>query len=120
MLALLDDPATAYRRVDLDARIEGSDGAGLTRLCLERAIAALARARTQDGRAQRAGALEQAGSALIALLGGVASDNPLRSALVQFYGGARADVMASLTRFDPERLAGIERDLADVLALLQK
>ena len=45
MVQVIDDPATAYRRVALDARVEGSDGAELTRLCLEQALAEIARAR---------------------------------------------------------------------------
>lgn len=118
MLALLDDPATTYRRVEFDARVEGSDGAGLTRLCLERAIAALGRARMADDRGTRADAMGQAGAALLALREGVAPDNPLRTPLVQFYGSARAEVMASLVRLDVDRLGAIERDLVDVLALL--
>lgn len=118
MLALKEDAASVYRRVELDARIEGSDGAGLTRVCLERAIADIARARTVADRAARAEALGRAGAALLALLEGVGSGNPLREALLRFYGGARMAVLASLNRFDPDQLKTVERDLADVLALL--
>ncbi len=118
MLALLEDPAATYRRVEFDARVEGSDGAGLTRLCLERAIGAIGQARNAKAHHVRADALGQAASALFALREGVALDNPLRNALVQFYGGARAEVMACVVRFDPARLEEVKRDLSDVLALL--
>ena len=53
MLAVLDDPVTTYRRVEFDARVEGSDGAALTRLCLERAIGEIARARSAPDRTTR-------------------------------------------------------------------
>lgn len=118
MLALLEDPAATYRRIEFDARVEGSDGAGLTRLCLERAITALGRAQGARSHAVRAEALGQAASALFALREGVSPDNPLRTALVQFYGSARAAVMGSVTRYDAARLEAVERDLEDVLALL--
>ena len=118
MLALLDDPAATYRRVEFDARVEGSDGAGLTRLCLERAIEAIAAARAARTRGVRAESLGQAASALFALREGVAPDNPLRTALVQFYGGARTEVMACVVRFDGARLEAVGRDLSDILALL--
>lgn len=118
MLALLEDPAATYRRVEFDARVEGSDGVGLTRLCLERAVGALNQACASRCRATRADALGQAGAALLALREGVAPDNPLRTPLVQFYGSARAAVMASVARFDEARLEAVERDLVDVLALL--
>lgn len=118
MLALCDDPATAYRRVEFDARVEGSDGAGLTRLCLEQALVEIARARAATARRARADALGRAGSALLALSEGVAPDNPLRAALRSFYGGARAAVLGSIARFDSARLGAVERDLSDVMALL--
>ena len=118
MLALLEDPATTYRRVEFDARIEGSDGAGLTRLCLERAISDIGSARRTADRVCRSEALARAGAALLALLEGVASDNPLRRPLLSFYGSARARVLAGIRVSDPEDLARVEQDLKDVLALL--
>ena len=38
MRLLSDNPAAAYRRVDLDARIEASASDELTRICLEEAV----------------------------------------------------------------------------------
>lgn len=118
MIAVLDDPATTYRRVEFDARIEGSDGAALTRLCLERAIAEIARARSAPDRTTRADALASAGAALLALVEGVAPDNPLRRPLLEFYGGVRARVLGSLAKPDDAALAQAGRDLADVLTLV--
>lgn len=119
MLATLDNPAATYRRVEFDARIEGSDGAALTRLCLERAIAEIARARSAADRTTRSDALAGAGAALLALVEGVAPDNPLRRPLLEFYGGVRAGVLATLTRPDDATLAQAERDLSDVLGVLE-
>lgn len=118
MLATLDNPAVTYRRVEFDARIEGSDGAALTRLCLERAIAEIARARSAADRTTRSDALAGAGAALLALVEGVAPDNPLRRPLLEFYGGVRARVLATLAAPDDTSLAEAGRDLGDVLALL--
>ena len=118
MLALRDDPATAYRRVEFDARIEGSNGTGLTRLCLERAISEIGQARSMTDRTLRGEALGRAGSALLALIDGVAQDNPLRRPLLSFYGGLRAQVLAAIAAPEQGRLEQVERDLSDVLALI--
>lgn len=120
MVAVLDDPTTIYRRVEFDARIEGSDGAALTRLCLERAIGEIARARSASDRATRADALAGAGAALLALMEGVALDNPLRRPLLEFYGGVRAGVLATLIRPDDATLAQAQRDLSDVKGVLDQ
>ena len=55
---------------------------------------------------------------MLALLEGVAPDNPLRRPLISFYGSARARVLAGIRVSDPEDLARVEQDLKDVLALL--
>ena len=44
MHMLSQTPTAAYRRVALDARIEGAAGAALARICLEEAVAALGQA----------------------------------------------------------------------------
>ena len=52
MQMLARNPAAAYRRVALEARIEASGSADLTRICLEEAVAALGHALTALDRAQ--------------------------------------------------------------------
>lgn len=118
MVQVIDDPATAYRRVALDARVEGSDGAELTRLCLEQALAEIARARGATDLSRRTDALTRGAAALLALQEGVAPANPLRRALVQFYGGVRASLLGAIRAPGNAELAQAERDLAEVLALL--
>ena len=47
------DPAAAYRRIELDARVEGSDALELARVCLDEAIAQLRRAALAEARGNR-------------------------------------------------------------------
>ena len=44
MMSFSQGAANAYRRVDLDARIEASTGEDLTRICLEEAVTSLGQA----------------------------------------------------------------------------
>lgn len=52
MQMLNRNPAAAYRRVALEARIEASGSADLTRICLEEALAALGQSLIGLARAQ--------------------------------------------------------------------
>jgi hypothetical protein len=109
----------AYRRVELDARIEGSTGPELVRICLEEAIAALRfveLAATGVAHRDCRGQLKRAHSVLLWLVRSVAGDNPVAPALRQFYGGAAAVVRKSMVRPDPAALSRTREDLADVLA----
>lgn len=121
MLPLAQDPAAAYRKVELDARVEGSDGAGLTRLCLEESIAELARAHLAQARGDRLlrnHALTRAASGIAALSRGVAQDNPLRGPLLALYGAAEHAVRAALLDFRVDVLARVKQDLVDIRAAL--
>lgn len=111
------EPAEAYRRVELDAWIAGSDQRQLTRVCLSEANAALARALLWDQRGDAARsdkALLMAVSCVQALLLGVDRAHPLGGALLNVYGEAGSRLTASLRRFDRARVAAVRQDLLDM------
>ena len=121
MLALSKNPAAAYRKVDLDARIEASRRADLTRVCLEEIVAALGQAEAALERAPNVvphDAMARAHSIAVWLAGSVAPDNPLHGALVQFYGGLAALISRNLTEPDIAEIAQARADFADLLAAL--
>lgn len=122
------NPAAAYRRVALEARIEASGSADLTRICLEEAEAALGAALIAADRAEtpRRGApdpsqtpprepLERAQTILLWLARSVAPDHPLGASLKAFYGGLAGQIAGQLQRADAAALAGIRSDIRDIL-----
>ncbi|MDJ0642349.1 MAG: hypothetical protein QNJ15_05990 [Erythrobacter sp.] len=118
MQVLAQNPTAAYRRVDLDARIEAAASGDLTRICLEEVIAALGQAlvaleRAPD-RPPRAPLARAHGIALW-LAQSVADDNPLRDQLRQFYGGLAAQIRGNLAKPRMEEIAKARDDFADVL-----
>ncbi len=115
------NPAAAYRKVDLDARIEASGGDDLTRICLEEAVAALRQAElacASGGTAAR-DPLSRAHGITLWLCRGVASDNPLRAALVQFYGGLAAQIRRNMTQPILAEIVTVRGDLNDLLQAAQ-
>jgi hypothetical protein len=118
MHMLLDNPAAAYRRVDLDARIEASATGDLTRICLEELVSALGQAllglERQPGLSPHE-ALTRAHGIALWLARNVAADNPLREQLVQFYGGLAALIRRNLTNANYDDLARARQDFADLL-----
>ncbi len=111
------NPAAAYRKVDLDARIEASGGDDLTRICLEEAVTALRQAElacAAGGSAAR-DPLSRAHGITLWLCRGVASDNPLREALVQFYGGLAAQIRRNLAQPILDEIVAVRGDLNDLL-----
>lgn len=112
------DAASAYRRVELDARIEATAGEDLTRICLEEAIASLGLAvksiEVRPGKVPH-DALSRAHSIVLWLARGVASDNPLGGALTQFYGGIAATLSRNMVRASLLDLVRARNDLSDVL-----
>jgi len=118
MLLLSRDPADAYRRIELDARIAASARGDLTRICLEEAVAALGQAlfalERDPARAPRE-PLVRAHGILSWLANGVASDNPLRDQLRQFYGALVALVSRNMVAPSREELAEASGDLSDLL-----
>ena len=118
MLPFSGGAATAYRRVDLDARIEASSGEDLTRICLEEAVASLGQAvvaieHKPDQVPHQP--LSRAHSIAIWLARSVTPENPLSSALTQFYGGVAATIARNMTRSSLLELASARNDLRDVL-----
>lgn len=119
MQMLSRNPAAAYRRVELDARIEASNPAELTRICLEEAIAALGQALLALERAPDAvprEALARAQTITLWLARSVSSDHPLRASLVTFYGGLANQIAGNFVRARAEEIARVRGDLGDLLA----
>ena len=115
------DPAAAYRRIELDARVEGSDALELARVCLDEAIAQLRRAALAEARGNRFArndALMRAAAGIAALQRGVARDNPLRGPLLTLYGSAELAVRAALADYRRAVLDRVSDDLRDIRALL--
>ena len=115
------DPHEAYRRVELDARVAGSHGADLVRLCLREVDAALGQAlwaQANDRPDVRRRALERAQNGLGALRLGVDRQSPVAPALLTFYEGLAATVGQNQVRFDPARVEGVRVDLAEVTSAL--
>ena len=115
---LAHNPSDAYRRVDLDARIEASGGAHLTRICLEDVVATLGQAllaleRTPD-RAPREQLARAHGIALW-LAQSVDPNNPLRAQLVQFYGNLAALIRRNIAQPRVGEIASARTDFADLL-----
>ncbi|EAQ28908.1 hypothetical protein NAP1_14953 [Erythrobacter sp. NAP1] len=111
-------PAKAYRRIDLDARIEASSGGELTLICLEEVVAALGQALFALERAPDEvpnEPLARAHGIAIWLARSVAPDNPMRSALVQFYGGLVTTLTRNRVRPSVEELTQVRTDFADLL-----
>jgi len=119
MQMLSRNPAEAYRRVELDARIAASRGADLTRICLEHAVTALGQALSsleRDRSRSVAEPLTRARGIVLWLAGGVSPDNPLRDQLRQFYGGLAALIGTNIRHPVPAQIDSVRTDLADLLA----
>lgn len=128
MHMLSRNPAAAYRRVALEARIEAAGRADLTRICLEEAEAALGAALIALDREQtpRRGAsdpsqtphrepLERAQTILLWLARSVSPDHPLGVSLKAFYGGLAGQIAGQFQQAHAAALAGIRSDIRDIL-----
>lgn len=118
MQMLSRNPAAAYRRVALEARIEASGSADLTRICLDEAQAALGHALIALDRAQTPSRepLLRAQTILLWLAKSVAADHPLGASLKAFYGGLAGQIGAQILQADARTIAEIRKDISDVLA----
>ena len=117
MQMLARNPAAAYRRVELDARIEASGSADLTRICLEEALAALgtALAALDRGLGGARPPLTRAQSILVYLARSVAPGHPLGASLTAFYGGLAGQIGANILQSDVGTLSQIKNDIKDLL-----
>jgi hypothetical protein len=117
MQSLARTPAAAYRRVALEARIEASGSAELTRICLEEAAGALGQALLAHERTGSVPAepLTRAQTIMVWLAQSLAPDHPLHASLKAFYGGLAGQIGAQLLRAEPAVLAAIRQDIRDVL-----
>lgn len=119
MQMLSHNPAAAYRRVELDARIEAAGTADLTRICLEEAVAALGQALLALERAPDSvprDALARAQTITLWLARSVAPGHPLHNSLVTFYGGLASQIAGNFVRARAEEIARVRGDLNDLLA----
>lgn len=118
MQMLSRNPAAAYRRVALEARIEASGSGDLTRICLEEAQAALGQALIALERGAPAAPREplvRAQTILLWLAKSVAPDHPLGASLKAFYGGLAGQLAAQILQADARELEAIRKDISDVL-----
>lgn len=117
------DPREAYRRSEIDARVEGGgDPADLVRLCFEQVIGGLGLAIIAHERsdpAARSKALTRALSAVTALDIGVDRSAPLAGALLQLYGAARQAILDCVVSFDGELLERVRQDFIEIARALE-
>lgn len=117
MMMLARNPAAAYRRVELDARIEASGAADLTRICLEEAVGALMQALTalERGLTAPREPLARAQTIMVWLAESVAPEHPLHASLKAFYGGLASQIAANFLQADAGAIARIKSDISDLL-----
>jgi flagellin-specific chaperone FliS len=117
MQMLARNPAATYRRIELDARIEASGRADLTRICLEEAVAALGQALIALDRSQVAPRepLARAQSIMVWLTQSVAPDHPLAGSLRQFYGGLANQIGANILQPEPAAIGRVANDIRELL-----
>lgn len=115
---MVGSAASAYRRIDLDARIEASSGEALTVICLEEAVAALGQALLAIERSPERTPhepLARAHGIAMWLARSVAPDNPLKAAMTQFYGGLAAAIARNRARASMAEIRQVREDFADLL-----
>jgi len=118
MLAQAQTPHLAYRKVELDARIEASHGAQLALICLEELRGSLAQAALalqRDQRARHAREIGRAGAILAFLHRTVDPDHPMREALCAFYRGAATTLQQIRKASDLPRLDRLREDIKDII-----
>lgn len=117
MHMLSRNPAAAYRRVALEARIEASGSGDLTRICLEEALAALGQSLIALDRLQTPPRepLTRAQTIMLWLAKSVAPEHPLHASLKAFYGGLAGQIGANILQADAGELVRIQSDIRDLL-----
>jgi len=110
-------PQEAYRRIDLDARINGSDPRQLVSLCYEQLIGALGSALHAETRGDNAGksqAMTRAMTALTALQLGVSGEEGVAAALRHFYEATRRSLLDNVLVLDQQAIAAMRQDFMDI------
>ena len=111
-------PQDAYRRVEIDARVGGSDPRQLVTLCYEQLIGALGSAlhaaQTGDNRG-KSQAITKAMSALAALQIGVSGEEQVAWALRHLYEATRRALLDNVLAFDAATITTIRGDYVDIL-----
>ncbi|MEM6585594.1 MAG: hypothetical protein AAF692_07550 [Pseudomonadota bacterium] len=118
MQPLTRSPAAVYRKVDLDARIEASRADDLTRICLDEAVTALGQALIALERSAETpprATLSRAQSIAVYLARSVAPENPMRQALVQFYGGLADTIGRNMSEPNAAEITQVREDFQDLL-----
>jgi len=117
------DPTEAYRRIEFDACVAGSDAGELVLLCIAHVRAALSQAIWADrqGRSElRVRSLGQARSGLVALRMGVDRTNPLADDLLTLYGAMEDAVTAAQFRFNRPAIDRLTADLDEIAAVCRE
>lgn len=117
------NPSAAYRRIEFDARVAGSDGRELLAVCYERLLRAIGDVRIAAARADNAGksaALTRALTAVNVLQLGVDRTSPVAPALDAFYAGARRTLLDAAIAFDAAALDGLRSDIAEIAAAMAR
>ncbi len=115
-------PEQAYRSVDFDARVSGSDPYQLVALCYEQLLAALDSAlhAHDTGRNEiKSKALTKALASVTALQLGVDGEGGVAAALHHFYEAARRVLLDNVIQFDAVRLAEVRSDFAELAAAMR-
>lgn len=113
----------AYRKVDFEARVHGSDRFALVELCYEQLAGALGTAlhaeRTGDNRL-KSQSITRALSAITALQLGLAGADGVAASLRRFLGAASRIVLDSATSFSPAAVAALRDDVIEVATALRR
>ncbi len=110
-------PNEAYRRVDFDARVAGSDPRHLVGLCYEQLVSSLGSAifaRERGDNRLKSQALTRALSAITALQLGVSGEDATAQALRHLYEATRRAILDSAIDFNGEVLGNIRQDFIDI------
>lgn len=111
------NPQEAYRRVDFDARIAAAKPGELVVLCLEQFVAATGSAliaHERKNNALKSQSMTRALSSLTALQMGIDENGGMASALSQFYGAARHQLLDNVLNFDPVAIATLRADFVEI------
>lgn len=117
------DIARAYRRVDREAAILGSDPHALTILCFDELLASLKQALRFDADAypaKRNDALIRANAALSALRMGIDPAHPVAGALTGLFDLAERSLRGAMVRFNAAPIEAIAQDFADIRQAMAK